>query len=250
MTAPSPTAYRPSPIPERLREAWRERGAARVAGACLDWGVRYLLGLPKTVVPGSSTFTFDGAQFPYFAHRYHYTWLNERAVEVPIARHALETAPGPRVLEIGNVLGHYSDVSHVVVDRYEHAEGVLNLDVFDLSAAEPWDLVVSISTLEHVGLDEFPQDPDRALAAVRHLRSVLAPGGRLLATVPRGQNSALDEAIRDGRAGFDRVRALRRVTSANRWQQVPCEEVWDADTDYDFLLHTAHGLLICELAAG
>ncbi len=246
------TAYRPPPIPERLRQASQERGAARVAGACLDWGARYLLGLPKTVIAGSSTFTFalDGEQFPYFAHRYHYTWLNERAVEVPIVKRALEVAPGPRVLEIGNVLGHYFDVRHVVVDRYEQAIGVRNLDLFELSPEEPWDLIVSISTLEHVGLDEFPQDPDRALAAVGHLRSVLAPGGRLLATVPCGQNPALDQAIRDGRAGFDRVRALRRVTPANRWQQVPIEEVWDADADYDFLLHTAHGLLICELAAG
>jgi hypothetical protein len=40
---------------------------------------------------------------------------------------------------------------------------------------------------------------------------------------------------------------MRRVTAGNRWEEVALEEVWD--TEYDFLLHTAHGLLICELSA-
>ena len=247
MKADKPTDYRPPGIPERLRHFSRERGVIRVARACLGWGARYLAGLPRSFRGDRGAFTFDGVTYPYFVHRYHYTWLNERAVEVPIVKRQLDAAGGARVLEIGNVLSHYYDTDHTIVDRYERADGVLNLDVFDLRPDEPWDLILSISTLEHVGLDEFPQDPQRALAAVIHLRSLLAPGGRIFVTVPRAQNPALDEAIRDGRAGFDRVGALRRVARGNRWEEVEVDAVWDAE--YDFLLYTAEGLLICELAA-
>ena len=46
-------------------------------------------------------FTFDGAAVPYLRHRYNWTWLNERAVEVPLARRALATRPAEaRVLEV------------------------------------------------------------------------------------------------------------------------------------------------------
>jgi SAM-dependent methyltransferase len=61
---------------------------------------------------------------------------------------------------------------------------------------ELYETVVSLSTLEHVGMDnsryggstERAADPAEATArAVRELRRVLAPGGRLLVTVPYGQ---------------------------------------------------------------
>lgn len=215
-----------------------------VVGACLDWGIRYLLGFPRQRAHGGTPFELDGQAYVPFAHRYHYTWLNERAVEVPVARRAIEMAERARVLEIGNVLSHYFPSSHTVVDKYERAPGVRNLDVLDLPADGSWDLIVAISTLEHVGLDEFPQDPDRAVAAIAHVQRALAPGGRLLATISVGQNRHLDAAIRTGSAGFDRVLAMRRVSAANRWEEVALAVVWDSA--YDFLLHTAHGLLICE----
>ena len=65
-------------------------------------------------------------------HDYHYTWLNERAVEVALALDLLERHPGASVLEVGNVLGHYVPFEHTVVDKYEQAPGVLNEDVADL----------------------------------------------------------------------------------------------------------------------
>ena len=245
MSEAIPSDYLPPPIPARIRQASRDRGLVAVLGACLGWGIRYLLGLSRTRTREYSSFECDGQSYQPFAHRYHYTWLNERAVEVPIVRRAMETAGNARVLEIGNVLSHYFPPSHAVVDKYEQAPGVRNVDVLDLPADGSWNLIVAISTLEHVGLDEFPQDPDRAVAAIAHLRGVLAPGGRLLATIPVGQNPTLDAAIRGGRAGFDRVLAMRRVTASNRWEQVALPRVWGSP--YDFLLHTAHGLLICEL---
>jgi SAM-dependent methyltransferase len=144
---------------------------------------------------------------------------------------------------VGHVLGHYGPMrSHDVVDRYEVADGVINVDVLEFAPSDPYDLIVSVSTLEHVGWDEEPRDPERALAAVQRLRELLAPGGRLLATFPVGYHEELDRAIRDGRAGFESVSALRRQADGS-WAEVPPEEVWDVP--YDHLLYAAVAVLVC-----
>jgi hypothetical protein len=58
------------------------------------------------------------------------------------------------ILEIGNVLSHYFPVNHDIVDKYEKADGVINQDVVHFYSPKKYDLIVSVSTLEHVGWDE------------------------------------------------------------------------------------------------
>jgi hypothetical protein len=36
------------------------------------------------------TFPYRGVELRYFAHPYNATWRNERAIEIPIARHFIE----------------------------------------------------------------------------------------------------------------------------------------------------------------
>lgn len=170
-------------------------------------------------------FTFAGAEYRYFVHPYNQTWRNERAVEVAIVLRALDEQPTARVLEIGNVLAHYGRRGHDVVDKYETAPGVRSVDVVELDAEEPYDLVVTISTLEHVGLDEDVRDPAKPRRAVERMAAVLAPGGTLLVTVPLGYNESLDRDLRAGLLGFDELRFLKRVSASNRWSEVRAAEV-------------------------
>lgn len=163
------------------------------------------------------SFTFDGRTYPLFSHRYNRTWTNERAVEIPLARAFLTG----RVLEVGNVLSHYGH-SHTVVDKYEQAPGVLNVDVLDYHPDERFDRIVAVSTMEHVGWDEEPREPGKAGAAITHLRSLLAPDGRLLVTVPLGHNPPLDEQIRSGVLDPEREGFLRGI--GREWSQLPRDE--------------------------
>ena len=175
-------------------------------------------------------------------HRYKHTWLTERAVEVPVVQSIVDRHAGNRILEVGNVLSHYrTEQHHLVIDKYEDAPGVLNRDVLELEDLGPFDLVVAISTLEHVGWDERPREPEKAPAAARALARLLAPGGRLVFTVPVGYNPALDAALRDGSIELSSSAALRRVGHSRLWEEVAPEAVWSAP--YDFLLYAARGVL-------
>jgi SAM-dependent methyltransferase len=131
------------------------------------------------------------------------------------------------------------------VDKYERGEGIVNRDVLDLAALGSFELIVAISTIEHVGWDEEPRRPDAALEAVAALRSMLAPGGRLVLTHPVGYNPHLDSALRDGAVPLARLVALRRAGRRTRWIQVPPEEAWSVP--YDFLLYSARAVLFGEV---
>lgn len=167
-------------------------------------------------------FTFNGEEYVYMATRYNTTWLNERAVEIPIAKKLVDdaVAHGLRVLEVGNVLQHYGDYKHTVVDKYEQAEGVLNTDIVEYSPDEKFDLIVSISTIEHVGWDETPREPGKVLRALEHLRSLMAPGGRMLITFPPGYNSFLDGQLRDGKLKFDEMTTFQKRKWSLHWDPV------------------------------
>jgi SAM-dependent methyltransferase len=165
-------------------------------------------------------FALDGRDYHYVWHEHAHTWRGERAVEVPIALAELATAHPARTLEVGNVLSNFARTSHHVLDKYERAPGVQNEDAVSFSGG-PYDLIVSVSTLEHVGYDEDPREPDKAARAVHNLLGLLAPGGRMLATIPIGHNRALDDDLMGGALGGT-VSYLRRVKWL-KWEQVERE---------------------------
>jgi SAM-dependent methyltransferase len=232
--------YRPVSIRARLLEARREQGTLQVASHCLGWAVAYARGRVGSY-SGARTFTLDGVDYPYLRDPYRWSWLTERAVEVPVVARVLDAHVGDRVLEVGNVLSHYLPGDHVVVDKYEQAPGVLNRDVLALDDLGTFDLVIAISTLEHVGWDEVPRQPSLAVDAAAALRARVAPGGQLVLTVPMGYNPTFEAAVRSGEVPASTQVALRR-SAGSTWTQVPVADVWDAP--YDWILMAASGVIV------
>ncbi len=157
-------------------------------------------------------FEMDGHSYPYLVHPYNHTWGNERAVEIPVAKHFLQGESD--VLELGNVLPHYLSVRHTVVDKYEHGRRVINQDFADYEPGRKFRRIVSVSTVEHIGWDEQPKEPEKVLVALERIRSLLAPGGRALVTIPIGYNTFLDSHL-----GDYEVSCLRRISHDNLWEQ-------------------------------
>jgi SAM-dependent methyltransferase len=170
-------------------------------------------------------FRYGGRRYRYAFRMYNETYNNERAVELPVVWRILRGAAGTRVLEVGNVLSHYYPISHPVVDKYEQAPGVLNCDVVDYNPGDRFDLIISISTLEHVGWDEEPRDPDKILVAIDHLTDLLAPGGRLVFTIPLGYHTGFDAHLKAGGLKLDERHYLTRIAEPCTWVEVPIEQV-------------------------
>ena len=221
------------------------RGVRPVVGDLVRFGVQALWGLPWTVRGSRGTFELMGTRYPLLYHRRKLTWLTERAVEVPVAQAIVDGAVGKRVLEVGNVLSQYRPQRHMVLDKYERGPGVLNRDVLDVDELGRFDLIVAISTIEHVGWDEEPRDSGKAVRAIEALRGSLAPGGQLVATVPAGYHPFLDDALRSGRVAGASLTALRRDPGQARWREVSPDDAWAAP--YDFLLYRARAVVFASI---
>jgi len=173
------------------------------------------------------------------------TWAGERMVEVPIVKSLLEAASGKRILEVGNVLGHYFPISHDVVDKYEQGTRVQNVDILQFRADKPFDLVVSISTFEHIGFDDdaVGSSGEKIMQAVRHCRNLLAADGRLVITVPTGYNPDLDDLLATGNLGAERLDCLKRV-GKRAWQ--PCSLAEAMKHRYRLRYPYANAVVVCE----
>ena len=151
---------------------------------------------------------------------------SERAVEVPLARKFVEWARFNTFLEVGNVLNYYYDFPpHDVIDKYEVWPGVQNVDVADYDPAQPYDVVVSISTIEHVGFDEPPRDPAVAPRALDRLRSFLSSEGRAMVTAPVGYNPGVDAYLDAAPSTGWVVRYFARGVSRFEWRALESVDV-------------------------
>jgi hypothetical protein len=189
-----------------------------------------------------NTFSFCGGNYHYFYHTYNATWRNERSIEISIVQRILEKHSGVAVLEVGNVLSHYFPVHHDIIDKYEKAFDVINEDVVFYQPVKRYGLIVSISTLEHVGWDEHPREPMKILAALQNLTNCLDDQGKIILTLPVGYNPILDQLIAKGEIRFSELYCLRRTASANLWVECSWPEV--AGLHYNFLLNYANGLIL------
>jgi hypothetical protein len=171
-------------------------------------------------------FYFLDKPYEYVFHRYNFTWENERTVELPILWQFVQQARGKRILEVGNVLSYYYDHQHDVIDKYELRRGIINQDVEDFQTKSPYDLIISCSTLEHVGWDQPDEkDSQKIHRALRNLTSLLNPHGLLVVTFPLGYNAYLDKYLYENQLPFTEIYFLKRTSKDNRWQQVSFDEV-------------------------
>jgi len=172
----------------------------------------------------SDSFTFNGDAYNYFVHMYNTTWKCERAVEIPIILKLVSQRINKNILEVGNVLSHYFDFKHDIVDKYEKAAGVVNIDALNFKPDKKYDFIVAISTLEHIGWDETPKEPEKVLLCINHLKRLLSFDGLLVFSVPSGYNSYLDEIIRRKAINGVQLYHLKRI-GIKRWIQSEFQDI-------------------------
>jgi SAM-dependent methyltransferase len=206
------------------------------------WLLYYLLCYRK------ERFRFRGQEYPYFYHWYNRTWRNERVVELPIIKKIWDEHPSARVLEVGNVTSHYFGKRHDILDKYEKGPGVWNKDVVDFQPDQKYDLILCISTLEHVGWDDPPRDPNKPIEALANLMNCLKPGGLLVATIPLGYNPEIDQLLFEGKLQFDTLTYIKRISLDNRWQEVVQVEVLGSRYNHPYPAANALAIGITKLS--
>ncbi len=217
-----------------IKKALKEKGARAVLN-----GVRlYSEYLYHASFESLKHFEVMGKRFSYYYHPYNATWRNERCVEIPVIWKILQENKGKNILEFGNVLSHYFRISHDVLDKYEKADGVINEEVVEFNSSKKYDLIVSISTLEHVGFDETPKEPLKVLKAVEKLRESLSENGKIYVTLPVGQNLEMDKLINSGQLKLDEQYFLKRV-SGSTWKEATFDEIKDSAYNSPFFAANA-----------
>jgi len=194
------------------------------------------------IVKSNNKFIFRNKKYYYFIHEN--SWATERVVEIPIVLNYIDK--NKKILEVGNVLSQFVDVKWDIVDKYEKGKGVINEDIIEFKPKEKYDLIISISTLEHVGFNEQvglgelvksddEEDNDKIIEAIINLKNnCLKPNGNIIATVPLGYNKKMDKKLFDNKLGFDELFFLKRVSKSNEWKEINKNEVVDAQYGYPF----------------
>jgi hypothetical protein len=150
-----------------------------------------------------------------------WAWRTERCVEIALGRRAIAAHNPDGVLEVGNVMPLAGISGHAVVDKYEEGPGVINEDIVGFLPGRRYSLVISLSTLEHVGWDEEPRDPDKAAVALDAMNSLVDEAGALLVTIPVGIHRRLERSFLAADTPFDLVTLLVKTSRRPRWEACP-----------------------------
>lgn len=190
----------------------------------------------------NNMFEFDGNKYNYFYSLYGTTWRSERAVEIPIVWKFVKSCrKDQKILEVGNVLSYRFNVSHDILDKYEEIDNVINEDVVNYNPPYKYDLIVSISTLEHIGYDEEIKEPMKIIKALLNLKRILSSNGKLVVTLPLGQNKEMDSLITKKILVFDKMFYMKRE-KGNKWKQV--KEIDPSKVTYNDNIPSANAIVI------
>jgi len=139
-------------------------------------------------------------------------------------------------------MNNYFEFEHDVVDKYDSGKGIINEDIVDFNPNKKYDVIVSISTLEHVGWDELPKKESKVMKAIEHLKELLKNDGVMIITMPLGYNHYFDKTIMTNLAGFTKMHFMQRISKSNKWQEISLNDI--NSIQYGTPFPFANGLII------
>ena len=171
--------------------------------------------------------------------------IGERVVEIPIIQYLYMKEKPANVLEIGNVTSQWFHIPNLrIVDKYEIGENIINEDIDTFESNNKYDMIISISTIEHIGFDEEHKDPDKPFRVINKLVTLLKEHGTLIITVPLNYNPSMDLIIKNHIKLFSNAIFLRRISEFNNWMQVSYKDTLNLKYDSKYLKANAIAILI------
>lgn len=159
---------------------------------------------------------------------------SERAIEIPLAIDFLSNYVGTEpVVELGCVLPYYilKRENHVAYDLADKHPQSKKKDIRRMSDDDLRGNVVSISTIEHIGMDEYGIETKGDASAVDVLKRIVANARRYFITFPLGHNAELDEYILKKTSLGERY-VTRTAHDPNDWTVVDKSALTDEMKQY------------------
>ena len=191
-------------------------------------------------------FFLNGEKYEYFL-AYGSRGLNERIVELPLVCKYIQEHIGKNILEVGSIftllLGDVFDA----VDLTEKGENIINVDIAHYKPNKKYDLILSLSTIEHFGHGDYgdEKDPIKLKKALKHIISLLSDEGTFFATAPIGWNLQLDGLIRRKQLPFQDIYFMKRISSGV-WKQVDLNGALEAKYNYPYPNANAIMIGVCQ----
>ena len=143
-------------------------------------------------------FSFLWEKLNYSNYWYNKTSLNERSIEISIAKYFIKKLNNKNLLEIWAVIKHYFSFNHLVLDKFEIWDDIINQDIIDYKLPDSIDTIISISTMEHVWIDDDAIDFKKWYDAIKYIVDEAEKKNiNYLITYPYWYSPWLDKFIRE-----------------------------------------------------
>lgn len=195
------------------------------------WGLIALITFPLHLLK-SIYFKFNNKTYKYFYSLKNTTWFSERCIEIPIFKKMINKFKNKRILEVGNVLNQYTKINHLVIDKYEKNKNILNIDIVNFKPKHKFDLIICISTIEHIGYNEniYTEKknilkPNKHLKVLKLFKKWLKPKGKAFISFSLGYNKFLDYNLHYNKLPFTKTYYLKKISLNGKWKQFKYNKV-------------------------
>jgi hypothetical protein len=167
--------------------------------------------------------------------KYNNPLINERRVELALCEYFCNKYKNSNMVEVGCVTPYYWDSNHIVVDLFDGHNRCIKKDIFDFNFLGY--NVLSISTIEHVGSNDYGEYVDNKKLAFESLNKIINESDKYLITFPIGYNKFLDKEIFNSKLNF----IILKRDSINNWE-VDFEK--NKDYEYGFPFNNANAIFV------
>jgi len=175
----------------------------------------------------------------YFFHPYNNTRVNERCAEVALALEFISKYPD--YVEVGAVMPYYIESDTWVIYPFDPKGSddrrLADCDLTDLN-------VVSISTLEHIGIDQYGNKVINDWEALAGLKQIISTAKNYFITIPMGFNKLFDSQIESILPELNCYGILRKNKPEDPPEWIKVDPVTHLDYEYNKPFPFANFVLI------
>ena len=177
------------------------------------------------------------------------TMINERCIELAIGMRYMEKVGHDNLVEVGAVMPHYGYCEHPIIDLFsdDHPAGdvqAVDAETCDFTGKD----VLCLSTIEHIGKEDYDNSDIDAEKAIRILDKITAESNSFLVTWGTRYHNELDTYVKNSLDKYDWFGYIKREEKL--WEYTGTDmAVWDQEFDKPYRYANGNIFLLPKVAA-